>query len=52
MLSAGGDGQQGGTLGVLMSLLVAEKMGVKVGDHSKPVASIVVEEGKSDAGTA
>ncbi len=30
MLSAGGDGQQSGMLGMLMSLLVAEKMGVNV----------------------
>ena len=33
MLSAGGDGQQSGMLGMLMSLLVAEKMGVNVANR-------------------
>ena len=33
MLSAGGESSQGGMFGMLMSLLVAEKMGVQVGKH-------------------
>ncbi len=39
MLGSGGEGSQGGMLGVLMSLLVAEKLGVKVGIPAKPEAT-------------
>ena len=47
MLSSGGDGTQMGMLGTLMSLLVAEKMGVQVGPQPRPDDIVIVEEGKA-----
>jgi hypothetical protein len=51
MLSAGGEGTQGGMLGILMSLLVAEKIGIKVGSQTKPEATATIEEGMKDGGS-
>lgn len=46
MFTAGGDGAQSGMLGTLMSLLVADKLGVEVKPKTATPENVVVQEGK------
>jgi uncharacterized membrane protein YqiK len=47
MLSSGGDGSQAGLLGTLMSLLVAEKLGVPIVPATSSTSGNIADEGRS-----